>query len=223
VYTLAEPQNREMVNVPFFETNQGESLDTRLERCIRSEADVILVDPIRDAEFAKAIFAFHDRVAFLSEIRAKDAAHGIVQVSRWLGDPVLASQGLRGLFSQKLIRTLCEACKEAYRPNPKMLAKTGLPEETKVLYRPAKPSADDRDHEPCQKCGGVGFFGRAGMIEWIEMTDAMRQLVAKGADVAAIKKLQRQEGMQTLQQDGLRLAAEGKTSLDELQRVFKAS
>ena len=60
------------------------------------------------------------------------------------------------------------------------------------------------------------------MIELIEMTDSIKQLVAQGATVAAVNAQARKEKMQTVQQDGLRLIAEGKTSLEELQRVFRS-
>ena len=75
--------------------------------------------------------------------------------------------------------------------------------------------------EPCEKCGGGGYFGRTGMVEFIEMTDGMRQVVAGGGNLQAIKQQMKKEKMQSFHSDGLRLVAEGKTSLEELQRVFK--
>jgi type IV pilus assembly protein PilB len=128
------------------------------------------------------------------------------------------------VISQKLVRLLCPDCKQAYRPNPKLLQKVGLPPETKVLYRAPKPEEEeeeDEDYEPCEKCGGVGYFGRTGMVEFIETTPAMKEIIEAGADAAKIREQAKKEKMQSWQSDGMRLVAAGKTSLEELQRVFK--
>ena len=77
------------------------------------------------------------------------------------------------------------------------------------------------EDDPCEKCNGVGFYGRVAMIEAIVVTDPIRKLIATGAPPDQIKALARAEGCQTFHKDGLRLVAEGKTSLEELQRVFK--
>ncbi|REJ93735.1 MAG: secretion system protein E, partial [Planctomycetota bacterium] len=95
------------------------------------------------------------------------------------------------------------------------------PPETKVLYRPPQAEDIEDDEDVCSRCGGVGYFGRTGMIEFIEMTEDMRQVVAGGAAADAIKAQARTEKMQSFQSDGLRLVAEGKTSLEELQRAFR--
>ena len=91
-----------------------------------------------------------------------------------------------------------------------------------MLYRPGRPDPEDPEDEPCEVCGGLGYFGRAGMFEMLEMTDGMREVILGGADSAAIKAKMREEGMQSFQSEGLRLVAEGRTSLDELQRAFKS-
>ncbi len=225
VYTIGDTGDESLNNVTAFEVQPDDSLDTTITRVTRVEADVIFLDPIRDAETAKTVFSHQSNVAMVSEFAAKDAATGVAQLIKWVDDAQLVSEGLRGIVTQKLIRRLCTSCREAYRPNPKLIKKVGLPEDTKVLYRKARPvDEDDADGAgPCEKCGGSGFYGRTGMFEFLEMTDAMRELVATGPSPADIKALARKEKMPTLQQDGVRLVAEGITSLDELQRVFKAS
>ena len=225
IFTIGDTGDESLNNITKFDVQPDDNLETTLTRVIRVEADVVLVDPIRDAETAKTVFSMHEKVALITEFTAKDTATGIAQLIKWTDDAQLVSEGLSGIVTQKLIRRLCTACREAYRPNPKLIKKVGLPEDTKVLYRKAKPADDDdvEDAGPCTKCGGVGFYGRTGMFEFLEMTDAMRELVAKGPSPAEIKALARKEKIPSLQQDGVRLVAEGITSLDELQRVFKAS
>lgn len=227
IFNIADVGDRDLFGVTQFEVRPEEDLETTIQRMIRSEADVIFLDPIRDAETAKVMFSKQDQTTFLSEFTAKDAAQGVLQLIAWLGDPKQVAEGLRAIISQKLIRRLCEECKEAYRPNPKLIAKVGLPPETKTLYRPPKPKPPTPDQpeeevEPCRKCGGIGYFGRMAMFELLEMTDAMKKLVAAGPKKPAeIKALARKEKMLTRQRDGLRLVIEGKTSLEELQRIFK--
>ena len=75
--------------------------------------------------------------------------------------------------------------------------------------------------EQCETCGSMGYYGRTGMFEFLEMTDGMRAVIAGKPDAAAIRAQMKKDKMTTLQSDGLRLVAEGRTSLEELQRVFK--
>lgn len=227
IFSIADIGDRDLFGITEFEAKPDDDFETTITRIIRMETHVVFLDPIRDAETAKTVFQMQDQICFLSEFAAKDTAQGIAQLTEWVGDSKKVAEGLLGLLTQKLIRQLCVDCKEAYRPNPKLVAKVGLPPETKALYRPPKPPHPDDEEadewEPCGKCGGIGYFGRIGMFELLEMSDAMRELVAKGAKPIEIKALARKENMQTLQRDGLRLVAEGKTSLEELQRAFKAS
>jgi type IV pilus assembly protein PilB len=222
VYNLTDVEGRDLGHVSTFEGNPNDTLVQTIGRAKRAEGDVLYVEPMRNAELCKTLIDEAEDACIITEISAHDAAGGIVQVREWLGDPQLAAERLNAVISQKLIRLICRKCRQAYRPNPKLLAKVGLPPETKVLYRPPPPPAEnDAEYEPCPKCGGIGYFGRAAMYEFIELTDEMKQVVASGGDAAAIKVQARKEKMPTLQSEGLRLVAEGKTSLEELQRAFK--
>lgn len=222
VYNLADTEGRELGHVTTFERNPGDTWVQSVGRAKRAEADVLYVDPIRNAEFCKEVFDEAEDCCFISEVAAHDAAGAIVQVREWLSDPKLVAERLHGVIGQKLVRLLCRKCRQAYRPNPKLLAKVGLPPETKVLYRPPPPPAEGQPApEPCSKCGGTGYFGRTGLTEFIILSDEMKKLVIAGGDAAAIKAQAKKEKMQTLNSDGMRLVGSGKTSLEELQRAFK--
>lgn len=225
IYSLRDLGDWELPGVTPFEASPDDDLETTLKRVVRQEANVVFVDPVRDAETAKTLFNVQDQLTVLSEMPAQDPSQAILQLCKWLGDPKTVAHGLNAILTQKLIRTLCTECREAYKPNPKLISKVGLPEDTKVLYRPPKvpqqPSRND-EYEPCPHCRDIGYRGRTAMFGYVEMTDAMRELIAKGPTAEAIKKQAKQDKMLTLQQDGLRLVAEGKTSLEELQRVFKS-
>ena len=223
IYSIANT-SRELLNIKKFDVNPGDELEKSMMRMMREEADVIFVDPIRDADTTKQLMNVADRICVVSEMQAKDCSSALAQLAEWSGDPQKASETIDAIFSQKLVRLLCTQCREAFRPNPKLLEKVGLPPETKVLYRKGEPAVDEKtgeEDDPCEKCGGVGFYGRMAMIETIIVSDPIRKLIAEGAPNDQIKALARAEGCLTFHKDGLRLVAEGKTSLEELQRVFK--
>ena len=223
IYSIAKT-SRELLNIKQFEVNEGDDLKTSMMRMMREEADVIFVDPIRNAESTQQLLSVADQICIVSEMQAKDCSTAIAQLVEWSGDPQRASEVIDGVFSPKLVRLLCTQCREAFRPNPKLLEKVGLPPETKVLYRKGEPIVNEKtgeEDDACEKCGGVGFYGRMAMMEVIVMSDPLRKLVAEGAPSDQIKALARAEGCLTFHKDGLRLVAEGKTSLEELQRVFK--
>lgn len=228
VFTVGDTQGWELPNLGTGELNEGESVDALFERLIRSEADIIYVDPPRTPESVHQLLKFQQRTAFIAEFPAPDAINGIVNFAKLAGDNGVAAEALIATMSQRLIRTLCKDCRLAYRPNPKILAKIGLPPETKTLYR--APSAPQSDSEAkaeeggfnsCETCGGTGYLGRTAMFELVEMTEAMRQAVAAGKGPADLKAISRKENTFTFQQEGLKLVVEGKTSLEELQRVFQ--
>jgi type IV pilus assembly protein PilB len=220
IYSLVDLDGRELAHVTNFETEQGDDLETTISRCLRVEADVIFTDPLRDAETARTVFSFHSKVALISEIVAKDPASAVVQMMKWLDDPKETAEGLKLVIGQKLVRLLCGQCRLAFRPNPKLLSKAGLPPESRVLYRPATVEGVE-DAEPCAKCGGIGYLGRTAIFEVIAMTEGMQALVAGGASAYAIRGQSRKEHMLSFRREGIRLVAEGKTSLEELQRVLK--
>ncbi len=225
IYSIADTGMRELINVKKFEANEGDDIETTCLRMMREEADVIFIPPLKDAESTKQFLSVADRICLVTEMSAKDSSSAIAQLVAWSGDPRKASEVIDAVFSQKLVRTLCMSCREAFRPNPKLLEKVGLPPETKVLYRKGEPMVDEKTGEedpPCEKCGGIGYYGRVAMMEVILVSDAIRKLIAGGASSDQIKAMARSEGCLTFHKDGLRLVAEGKTSLEELQRVFKS-
>lgn len=225
IYSIADTGTRELINIKQFEANEGDDIEATIMRMMREEADVVLTKPVRDADTTKQLMSVADRICIMSEMSAKDAASGIAQLVEWSGNKELASTVIDAAYSTKLIRTLCPSCREAFRPNPKLLEKVGLPPETKVLYRKGEPMVDEKTGEedpPCEKCDGLGYFGRVAMLETIVVSDNIRKLIAGGATADQIKVAARSEGCLTFHKDGLRLVAEGKTSLEELQRVFKA-
>ena len=224
IYSLAKT-GKDIAHVAEFKPEEGDGIQKTMARAIRAEGDVLFVPPVRDSEFAKIMLEEAEDACLITEMAAKDCADAIARFVQFAGDPIKSAEMLHGVISQKLVRLLCMDCRQAYRPNPKLLQKVGLPPETKVLYRAPKPDEEEEesDEEPevCEKCGGVGYFGRTGMVEFIEITAGIKEIIEAGADPAKIREQAKKERMQSCQSDGMRLVAAGKTSLEELQRVFK--
>jgi type IV pilus assembly protein PilB len=225
IYNLADLGGRELAHVTNFEWDAGDDLETTMGRCLRVEADVMFVGPIRDADAAKTVFSFHSKVALIGEMAAPDAATAVVLLAKWVEDPKVAAEALNLVITQKLIRLVCMHCRQAFRPNPKLVEKVGLPPETRVLYRATQwketPPDGVEQFDPCPKCGGIGYLGRTAMFEVIDFTDGMRDVVSQKPSADAIRAQARKEKMPTIRAEGLRLVAEGKTTLEELQRVLK--
>jgi len=220
IFTIGDTQGRKLHHITEFETNEGDDLATTITRATRREANVIFCDPVKDAETVKGMLSKAGEVMLLAEMTAKDTPSALLQLLAWAGNGQAVGEGLKGIVSQKLIRLLCNECRQAYRPKADFLKKIGLPEDIPALYR--KPAeSPDPNAEPCEKCGGVGYYGRTAMFEYLEITDGMKELLGGQPDANAIRAQMKKDKMVTLQHDGLRLVAEGKTSLEELQRVFK--
>lgn len=224
VYNLAHLNVRELINVAEFKPEPGHDLEITLDRIIRREADVIYMNPLISPQETQTIFQYADRLSFIAEIPANNPAEAVRKLIEWVGvDEVV--KNLRAVVSQKLIRKLCDDCKQAFRPNPMLLKKLGLPPETSVLYRaPLPPPPDDPKaqtiEEMCEDCDGVPYHGRVAAFEMFEMTDTMKEVIVNDASPEAIRKQMMAEGQTTQQKDSIRLVAEGKTSLEEVQRTF---
>jgi len=225
VFNLADLKGKELINVTDFKPEEGHDLEISFDRILRREADVLFMNPLTPQD-AQVIFQYADRLAFIAEIPANTPFEALKKVIEWVGTDAVI-KGLRAILTQKLIRKLCDDCKQAFRPNPLLLKKLGLPPETTVLYRaPSPPPPDDPKaptiEELCKPCAGVPWHGRAAAFELLEMSDGMKEVVATKLSLEAVRAQMNAEGQTTLQKDAIRLVAEGKTSLEEVQRVFSS-
>ncbi len=225
IFALADPEHREMSHIATLDKKEGDTFDDELRRIIRMEADIIYLNPITDEDYVASILNVKDEITMIAELPAKDAISGMMKYCALAGGIDKGVNSLRCVIGHKLIRTLCDQCKEAFRPNPKLIAKMGLPKSTKMLYRPPRQTVDEdgNEIEPCEKCNGLGYLGRTLLLEMYTMTDEMKALIIGGADASKIKAFAKKQEMPNFQKDAMRLVAEGKVSLDELQKAFKSS
>jgi len=226
VYFLADV-GREISYVKMFPTNEGDDLAKTILRAKREDADVLILDPIDNPELAKTALEFSTDASIVADMQARDAAEAVLRLVKAAGGPNLVAEQLKIAVSQMFVRSLCKTCRRAYRPNPSLLGKIGLPPETRVLYRPTiagmeQPEEKGAEEVICDDCNGLGYKGKIALLEVIEMTEGMKTVVLKGGDVKAIRNQARIDKMQSFQSDGLRAVVEGNTSLEELQRAFKS-
>jgi type II secretory ATPase GspE/PulE/Tfp pilus assembly ATPase PilB-like protein len=228
VFHMADLQGRELINVTEFKPEEGHDYEISFDRLLRRECDVLFLDPVQTPQNAQTIFQYADRLCFVAEIPANSPAEALATLIEWVGLD-LVIKNLRCILTQKLIRRLCDDCKQAFRPAPLLLKKLGLPPETTVLYRAPLPPPPDDPRAPtveelCAPCNGSPYHGRVAAFEMLELTDTMKEVIVEhGADSAAIRRQMAAEGQTTLQKDALRLIAQGKTSLEEVQRTFSAA
>jgi len=179
---------------------------------------------IRDLVNAETLQMCLDEIAndrlFISTIRAKDCVEAVYRVLALGVPPADFAKGLLAVFSQRLVRKLCENCKEAYTPTPQVLGQLGIPAgKVQVFYRP--PQQRPQGELACPECSGVGYAGRTAIFELLLPDDTLRGLLAAGATPDAVRQAARKAGNRSLQEEGIVLVAKGATSLPELVRVMK--
>ncbi len=196
-------------------TKVGLTFANSLRSILRHDPDIILVGEIRDLETAEnAIQASLTGHLVFSTLHTNDAAGAYTRLTDMGVEPFLVSSTVEAVMAQRLVRTLCPVCKEAYVPNrqevPSDFPWDELPKGGS-LYRAVG----------CRACRGVGYKGRVGLYELLVTTDAIRQLAHDRASAWEIKQAGLRQGMHTLRQDGWCKVLAGRTTLDEVIRVTK--
>lgn len=187
----------------------GLTFATGLRSILRQDPDIIMVGEIRDTETADiAVQAALTGHLVFSTLHTNDAAGALTRLIDMGVEPFLISSTVVGVLAQRLVRRICEHCKEGYQPQEGELASFHMPAGVSIgeLMR----------GKGCIRCKNTGFRGRVGIFELLVMGDAIRKLVARRASSDEIKKKAIEEGMLVLQQDGLAKVAKGVTTLDEV-------
>lgn len=198
----------------------------RLQAMIRMEPDIVGVGECEDAETAQiACTAAKDGKIVYVVLEADDVIRAIGKWMKLVGNRNLATEALLGISSQRLLRKLCEQCKEAYEPNKELLRKFNVPaEKAKVLYRAGKVQYDKRGKpSTCENCQGTGFVGRMGVFETIIINDELKNVIRQSSSLAEISTQFRRSKMLYLQEQALRRVIAGTTAIDEMVRVLSTS
>ena len=210
----------ENVQVTTYNSANKETPLAALEKIVRTYPNALVVRTLTDVETAKFLCeqVGEDRL-ILTSIRAKDAAETLLRVLMLKVPPKDFVNAVSGIVCVRLIRKLCDECKEEYPAPPEILQQFGIPAgKVQSLYRP--PTQTD-PKKPCEKCQGIGYYGRTGLFELIVVDDGLREVLIKSPKLDLVRAAARRGGMKTFQEEGLVLVVKGVTSLVELQRALK--
>jgi general secretion pathway protein E len=223
---LEEENNRyepvENVAVTTYSAAQGQTPADMLIKLFRMEPNVVIVRDLVNAQTVSMMCReiVEDRL-MIGTIRAKDCADALLRVLAMEVPPLEFARAISGVLCQRLVRKLCEACKEAYVPAPQILQQLGIPEgRIPAFYRPRQPDSDN-PRDICDKCNGIGYHGRTAIFELLPVGDNVRRIVATNPKIDLLRQAARKDGMVSLQEEGILLVAKGITSLPELMRVLK--
>ena len=220
IITVEDPIEYHLDNITQMEINtkSGQTFAGSLRSILRQDPDVIMIGEIRDQETATiACQAATTGHLVFSTVHSNDTVTALFRLLDLGVEPFMIASALTAVLGQRLVRVLCESCKEPYKPKPEFLKKANLPAD-KVEYFYRRPTEPE---QVCAVCGGTGYLGRTGIFELLVITEAMRDMIRENPSLNAIKAEARKNGMIYLQEDGLRQVIQGKTSIDELLRVVK--
>lgn len=183
-----------------------------LRSILRQDPNVIMVGEIRDFETADvAIKAALTGHMVLSTLHATTAVGAVTRLVNIGIEPFLITSSLLLVGSQRLVRRVCEKCKESYEPSEELLEQLGAPKKKEKItfYR----------GRGCEACNKKGYTGRAVLLETLVLTPAVKELILKGAQEYQLKEFGRKEGMKTMREDGVAKILKGVTTPEEVMRV----
>ncbi|MDP6723300.1 MAG: ATPase, T2SS/T4P/T4SS family, partial [Pirellulaceae bacterium] len=212
-----------------FNAAAGETPDTMIPGLMLKQPDAVVVPELHNAETVRmlCVEATEEERVIMAGVHAKESVEALLRVLLLKADAALFAKSITAVVNVRLVRKLCEECKQAFEPPPQLLQKLGIPPgRVQHLYQEWQPPAPGEEKrgqpEVCPKCGGIGYSGRTGIFEFLEVDDRIRQALVSQPKLEVLRQLARQGGNRTLQEEGILLVAQGVTSLNELQRVLKA-
>jgi general secretion pathway protein E len=171
-----------------------------LRSMLRHDPDIMMVGEVRDRETAEiAVQTAMTGHLVLSTLHTNDASSAAVRLIDMGVDPYLIASTVLAFMAQRLVRTICPGCREAYR------------QDDRELYR----------GRGCRQCGNSGYFGRVAIAEILTLSPSVQQLILDKAPAARVQERARQEGMRTLAEDGWQKVAAGVTTAEEVLRVTR--
>jgi general secretion pathway protein E len=215
IITVEDPVEYQLKGIGQIQVNPkiGLAFASGLRSILRQDPDVIMVGEIRDFETAEiAIQASLTGHLVLSTLHTNDAPSAVTRLIDMGMEPFLVASSLVAVLAQRLLRVLCEHCKDSYEPTEKeaqyfSFFKTPYPHLK--LYRSVG----------CDKCRGSGYLGRTGIFELLYIDNDIRQMITGRTDSHGIKEYAVSKGMKALYVDGLSKVIKGLTTLEEVIRV----
>jgi len=217
--TVEDPveSNIEGINQTQVNADAGLTFASALRAILRQDPDVVLVGEIRDLETAEiAMRAAMTGHLVLSTLHTNDAPSAITRLINAGIPRYLVASLVEGVVAQRLVRTICPHCKEKATPDQTTLRALRIPPETlaNVQFYAGKG---------CKECGKTGYLGRVAIMEILDPTARMREMISSEATEQELRLEALAAKMTTLGEDGLNKAKAGLTTLEELLRVIDVS
>lgn len=225
IVTIEDPIEYDIkyINQTQINPQAGITFANGLRAILRQDPNIIMVGEIRDEETAE--IAVHSALTghlLLSSLHTNDAPTAIPRLIDMKIPAFLVAAVLNAVLAQRLVRRICTMCIESYKPTPEILeaikrqfAELGLEaeyREPKILFR----------GRGCSMCNGIGYRGRMGLFEVLNVTENVRKLIISPAfSLDDLKKLGKKEGMITMFEDGMRKVEKGMTTIEEVLRVIR--
>ncbi len=210
ILTIEDPveYRLEGINQVQLKPGIGLTFAAGLRAFMRQDPDIIMVGETRDGETAEICVraALTGHMVFTT-LHTNDAASAITRLVDIGVAPFLLSSTISLVVAQRLLRALCDACKQAYEPVTEIRERFAITQE--LLYKA----------KGCEKCTNSGYRSRIGVYEVMRMDRDLRDAVARGGSAHELKQLAVKQGMTTLWDEGLVKVREGRTSLEELEGV----
>ena len=213
ICTVEDPVEYNLGGVNQFQVNEkaGFTFSAALRSLLRQDPDIMMIGEIRDGETAKlATQAALTGHLVLSTLHTNDAPGSITRLYNLGIEPYLVGATICGVLAQRLVRKLCQACKEEYEPslNEKRQIEK-IAGNAEKLFRP----------KGCARCRNLGFTGRIGIYELFVPDDQTFDLISNGATLNGLRNLANVRGMVALRADGTEKVKAGITTLEEVYRV----
>lgn len=229
-------QEPDIINVTEYYYEDGVETPEQLFDKVRlKQPDVYVLPSLINPQVVEAVLGqiHKEQKHLVTRIVANDAVDALLQILKANPKHAKALLGVaHGVLNQRLIRRLCESCKQAYQPSPQLLQKLNLPAgRVPKLYKPTIPPPPDQrvdakgnpiEIEICKRCNGRGYFGRMALFELLVVDDKVRKGVAQFIEKPdELRKFLKQSGHSGFFEEGILACALGQTSLEEVQRVMQ--
>ncbi len=213
IVTVEDPVEADIEGINQIQVNNKVELTfaSALRSILRQDPDIIMIGEIRDQETASiAVQASITGHLVVSTLHTNSSASTITRLADMGIEPYLIADSTVGVIAQRLVRRLCPACKKAKLANEEEKEIMGLKEDQ-----------DYEIYEPCGcfQCDNMGYKGRIGVYEIMEMSPALRHVISKNGDAEEIKDIAIKEGMNTLRMSATKLVLDGITSVSEMMKV----
>jgi general secretion pathway protein E len=215
IITVEDPVEYQLkgVNQIQVKPSIGLTFANALRSIVRQDPDVILIGEIRDAETAEiAIQSALTGHLVLSTLHTNDAPSAITRLIDMGMEDYLLSSTIIGILAQRLVRVACPHCREPYSPDPAILREMKVDAGNLVDFNVIEAKG-------CENCSNTGYWGRAGIFEFLHVTDDIQRLILEKRDSNVIKEAARKNGMRTLREDGWLKVKKGMTTISEVIRV----